>query len=373
MKYIALPKVDNDILIRGDECVTNLEELYNALSDPECTEIELRKEFCDTYFTFTALCDFVENCGTVAPNVVVHVPDTVYSDTNTAVRDISQYKSMEEFMYALQLNSSKVIATVQELCKYYFQTRDEAAASNNKVSELMVQIDELQSANQQLRNDLRNAQEHANRVNANLQALVNRVNFRYEKTIKVDEQFMLRENSYRHVLYIKEITRVRFVDTLLYYLQEIMKTMYTVPVRTVVIEPFYSYGREALYPNYAPHWNLSYRDVYSGNIFMAGIQPKVMKDVLQNSNHLHYLVVLDRGGYMEPHVSGQNVSTLYTVADIKDLSESIGKSDVISYYEDTLNIPYVDGFDELSPEEKIQRYSSMPIMQTLVNKLEEEL
>ena len=373
MKYIALPKVDNDILIHGDECVTNLEELYNALSDPECTEIELRKDFCDIYFTYTALVDFVENCGAVAPNVVVYVENTSYSDTNSAVREISQYKTMEEFMYALQLDSSKLIATVQTLCNYYFATRDEAAASNNKVSELMVQIDELQAAKKVLENNLKNVQEHANIVNANLQALVNRVNFRYEKTIKVDEQFVLRENAYRHVLYIKEITRVRFVDTLLYYLQEIMKTMYTVPVRTVVIEPFYSYGREALYPGYAPHWQLSYRDVYSGNIFMAGVQPKVLRDVLQNSNHLHYLVILDRGGYMEPHVAGQNVSTLYTITSLSDLSDKVDKSDVISYNEDTLNIPYIDGFDEMSPEEKIQRYSSMPIMQVLVNKLEEEL
>lgn len=373
MKYVALSKVDNDILIRGDECITTLKELYLALTDPDCTEIELRKDFCDLYFTFPALCDFVENCGTVAPNVSVVVKDTVYTDTNGAVRDLAQYKTCEELMLALQFNPTKVIATVQTLCNYYFASRDEASAANNKVSELIVQIDELRARLDKVTSEKNEILETSHKTQAALQALVNRVNFRYEKAINPEELFVLKENSYRHVLYIKEVTRVRFVDTLLYYLQEIMKTMYTCPCRAVVIEPYYSYGRERLYEGYKPHWSLSYQDVYSGNIFMAGIQPKVMKDVLQNSSHVHYLVVLDRGGYMSTHVQGRNVSTLYTMADINDLPEGVKIEDTISYNEESLNIPYIEGFEEMSPEQRIQKYSSMPILQTLVNKLEEEL
>lgn len=371
MKYIALAAVDNNVLIRGDECIINLEELYRALSDPECTEIVINKEFYDKYFTFPALCDFVENCGTVAPNVTVTVPDTVYTDMNSAVREIARYKTAEEISYAMVANPTKFIATLQSLCSYYFAARDEASIANNRASELMLLIDELQQDKSKMKSEMDKITEHANESVASLQALVNRVNFRYEKTVNPDEMFVLHENQYKHILYIKEITRVRFVDTMLYYLQEIMKTLYSAPIRTVVIEPFYAYSRAELYPQYKPHWNLSYRDVYKGNIFMAGIQPKVMKDVLQNSSHLHYLVILDRGGYMVPHVSGGNVSTIYTAATIEDAPSDA--KDIISYQEDTLNIPYIEDFDELSPEERIQKYSSMNIMQTLVNKLEEEL
>lgn len=372
MKYIALSKVDNEILINGDECVITLQELYLALSDPECTEIVLKKDFCDKYFTFPALCDFVENCGTVAPNVTVRVEDTVYTDTNSAVRELARYKTQEEFVYAMQVNPTKIIATVQTLCDYYFSTRDEASAANNKLSEMMILVDELKESKARVENDLSTVREHANSLSASLQSLVNRVNFRYEKTIKPDELFTVRDNQYKHILYIKEVTRVRFVDTLLYYLQEIMKTLYTVPVRSVVIEPFYSYGREKLYPRHQPHWNLSYRDIYSGDIFMSGVQPKVLKAVLLNSTHVHYLIILDRGGYMENHVAGSNVTTLYTVADMKDAPE-VAQDHIISYNEDTLNIPYIEDFEELSPEERIQKYSSMPVMQTLVNTLEEDL
>lgn len=371
MKYIALAAVDNDILIRGDECIVNMEELYCALSDPECTDITITKDFYDKYFTFTALCDFVENCGTVAPNVTVTVQDTVYTDMNSAVREIARYKTAEEISYAMVMNPTKFIATLQELCSYYFAARDDASIANNKVSELMLLIDELKLDKSRLSGELERMTTHANELNASLQTLVNRVNFRYEKTINPDELFVLHENQFKHVLYIKEITRVRFVDTLLYYLQEIMKTLYSAPIRTLVIEPFYSYGREALYPGYKPHWKLSYRDVYSGNIFMAGVQPKVMRDVLQNSNHLHYLVILDRGGYMTPHLDSSNVTTMYTVASMEDAPE--GACNIISYSEDTLNIPFIEDFEELSPEEKIQKYSSMKILQTLVDALEEEL
>ena len=54
MKYVALDKVDNDILIRGDLCITNLKELYTALIDKDTEEVELRKSFTDKFFTYTS-------------------------------------------------------------------------------------------------------------------------------------------------------------------------------------------------------------------------------------------------------------------------------------------------------------------------------
>lgn len=104
---------------------------------------------------------------------------------------------------------------------------------------------------------------------------------------------------------------------------------------------------------------------------MSGYQPKLMTDILKNSNHVHYLIILDRGGYHVPHVSGGNVSTVYTASDVKDVPKNVSMKDVITYEEATLNIPYIEGFDEMSPEIKIQKYSSMPIMKGLISMLEE--
>lgn len=373
MKYVAVTEVQNDILIHGDECVTCLEDLYKALADPNCTEITLTKEFAEKFFTYTALCDFVENCSAVAPNVAIIVENTSYSDMAGAVRSLSQYQSEYELSYALSENPTKVIATIQDLCKYYFETRDEATIANNRLANVVMQLEQSAREKAALKDDYDKLAETHNDAVSRLHALVNRVNFRFEKTVDVDSMFTIRDNQYKHILYIKEITRVHYLDTMIYYLQEILKTLYNVPVRTVAIEPYYSYGREALYPNYTPHWKLTYQDVYSGNIFMAGFQPKVMSDVLLNSNHVHYLIILDRGGYMVPHVEGSNVTYVYTASDTKDVDESVQKDKLISYSTDTLNIPYIEGFEELSLEERIQKYSSMPVIKAMINILEEDL
>lgn len=371
MKYVALKEVSNDILINGDECITTIDELFTALVDKETTEIELRKEFIDIFFTYDALCDFVSQASSIAPNVHITAPEVTVSSTSDIVDDLLYYRKPEEFIYAIEHSSSKVIATIHKLAKDYQDTHDEMAVTSNKLATMLVQIDDLRNSLIAKSQECEALQSAYNQATASLEALVARVNFKYEKTVNPDKMFLADSNQYKHVLYIKEITRIHYVDSLIYYVGEVLKTLYNAPVRSVVIEPYYAYGREVLYPDYTPHWKLSYRDVYSGNIMMAGYQPKLMTDILKNSNHLHYLIILDRGGYQVPHVTGGNVSVLYTASDVKDIPKSINPKDVITYNETTLNIPYIENFDTMSPEIKIQKYSSMPIVKGIINILEE--
>lgn len=371
MKYIALCKVDNNIIIHGDECVTDLGGLYRALIQKDTTEIEIRKEFADKFFTYSALCDFVEYSSAAAPNVIINVQDTVYDNMMAAVRELKYFDTKDSLIYALESKPVFVLQTIQSLIKSYLEAHDEQNVANNKIATLLVQIDTLQR-------ELNKSAEYQQRLtdmnhdlDSKLTALVNRTNYRYEKTVKLDEMFLARHNNYNHILYIKEITRVHYTDTLIYYLQEVMRTMYGVPVRSIAIEPFFSYDRLSLYPGYKPHWALTYQDVYSSDIFMAGYQPKLMNDLLQNANRVNFLIVLDRGGCISPHIEGSNVSVIYTASDLKDAYADIPLEQIISYSEDTLNIPYIEGFDELSPEQKIMKYSSMPVIKELVKILEE--
>lgn len=369
MKYVAMLQVDNDVLIHGDGCVTSLAELYKVLVSKETTELEITREFAQEYFTYSGLCEFVEQSSAVAPNVRLYVDDFLYDNTMSVVKDIMLYTTPDTFIYALEHNPNRVISTIQELCKSYIGVHEEANIANSKISNMLVQIDDLQRQLKYAKQDYAKLAEIHNETESKLHALVSRVNYRYEKTVNPDTMFISKHNSYKHVLYIKEITRVHYTDTLLYYLQQILRTLYSMPVRAVVIEPYYAYGSESRYPGFAPHWHLSYRDVYSGDILMAGYQPKLMNDILCNSNHINFLIILDRGGYMCPHVQGDNVSVVYSASDARDLPE--GCTDAITYSADTLCIPYVEGFDEMSPERKLQIYSSMPIIQKLTNLLEE--
>lgn len=371
MRYVALLKVDNDILIQGDSCCTNLHDLYTALTDKMTTEIEIRKDFANEFFTYSALCDFVEYSAAIVPHIRIFVEDTVYDSSLQAVKELQEYKEPDEFIYAMQYAPNKVLSTIQLLCKSFIQTHEDAAIANNKIATMLVQIEDLNKQLEYKTSDYLKLSSIKNETEAKLHALVSRINFRYEKTVKPDEMFQLQHNNYNHVLYIKEISRVHYVDTLLYYLQEILKTLYSVPVRTVVIEPYYAYGRTKLYPGFKPHWDLTYQDVFANDIYMAGFQPKVMSDILQDPNHVNFLIVLDRGGYMEPHVTGDNVTTIYTASDIKDVDVDIKRDLVISYDESTLFIPYIDNFNELSPEERIKKYSSMSVTKELIKYLEE--
>jgi len=371
LKYVAVTSVDNDIIIHGDSCCTNLQELYTALADSNTTEIEIRKDFANKFFTYTALCDFVEYSASIVPHVRIVVEDTLYDTTTQAARELRMYKTPDEFIYALEHNPSRILSTIQTLCKSYLEANDDASVANNKIATMLVQIEDLNKNLEYAKIDKDKLSEMCNELQSKLHALVSRINFSYEKTINPDNLFVSKHNNYTHVLYLKEITRVHYTDTFVYYLQEILKTLYSMPVRTVVIEPYYAYGRSSLYPAFKPHWDLTYRDVYSGDILMAGYQPKVMNDILQNPNHVNYLIVLDRGGYMYPHIDCKNVTTIYLASDLKDVDPVISKDKVISYSDETLFIPYIDNFDKLSPEEKIQKYSSMSVTKELIKYLEE--
>lgn len=371
MRYIAVNKVDNNILIKGDSCCINLEELYRALVDRSTTEIVITKEFADRYFTYTALCDFVEHSAAIAPDVRIVVNDTVVDLTVDAVKNLKIMKSPAQLIYALEHNPTKVLSTIQTLCDKYLDVHTEASVANSKIATMMVQIDDLQKQLGYKDIDYNKLMSMKNDLQAKFDALVSRVNFRYERVVDPDKMFIATENSYNHILYVKEITRVHYTDNLLYYITEILKTTYSTPVRMVVIEPYYAYSSQSRYKGFKPHWDLTYRDVYSGNVLMAGYQPKVMGDILQNPNHVNFLIVLDRGGYSYPHLDCGNTTVVYTVSDLKDLPAIIDKSKVISYDESTMFIPYIEGFDDLSPELKVQKYSSMNVTKELIRFLEE--
>ena len=203
-------------------------------------------------------------------------------------------------------------------------------------------------------------------------ALISRINYQYNAGVDKNRLFEVDQNSYDKILYIKEITRVQYVDTLVYYLKEILKTLYAMPTRILVIESYYADGKISQYPNLTPHHNLIERDVIRGDILMLGVQPNILQDVLKNSSNISILIVLDRAGYSVPHISGPNVEVLYTVSDIKDAPVEIPLGRLISYDESTQFIKYIKDFDKMDTSARISAYSSMGIVKNIVELLEKK-
>lgn len=370
MKYVACKKFDSRVAIDGDQCVTTMQELYACIVAPDATELYIRQDFAMEYLTPTSLADLINNIKRINPRLSIVNEATAVDFMSEQVKMLYALKDRGEFIYALEKNPRDMFSLIQELCKFYMAAYSETLEANNKVStqhlkiaNLQRQLDDKTKAYEQL---LTTHHETADR----LHILVSRINYQHGHNLNMDTLLDAVGNRYDKILYIKEISRVHYTDTFIYYLQEILRTLYGVPCRLAVMEPFYAYDRAALYPDLKPSWDLTAEDVYSSDIFMAGYQTNLMEDILKNSSNIRYLVILDRAGSFKVHVHGENVETLWSVSDINDIGNFKYMDRVISYSTETLNIPHVPGFDAKTNEEKVGLYSSMPIMKTVINLLE---
>lgn len=351
--------------------MTSLTDLYKCIVDKVTTEVFIRSDFAEEYFTPSGLSNFIKNVKTVNPRIEVGTDALTADFMIQQVRRLSALKTTQEFIYAMEKNPRDVLGIIDELCKFYVNAYSETLEANNRVSAQHLKIASLQkqiTEKDKAYNDLLIREQE---LETRLHILVSRINYQHGHNINMDTLLDAYGNRYDKVLYIKEISRIHYTDTFVYYLQEILRTLYSVPCRFCVMEPFYAYDNAALYPDLVPSWDLTAEDVYSSDIFMAGYQPSLMEDILKNSSNIRYLVILDRAGGFKIHVHGENVENLYCVSDVNDLGNFKYMDRVISYSPSTLNILHVDGFDAKTNEEKVTSYSSMPIMKTVINLLEE--
>lgn len=371
MIYEALLTYDNDVVIKGNRCITTPQELYQVLVYKDTSEIRVHKGFAEAFFTPSGLSDFVQNAHTVNPFCSITVDADVRDFHLKAVKALDSYSSIEEVIFQLQSHPREMMEVIRMLCSNYIDTYSETLVANNKVSALQLQNSELIKKLEDAREDHQRILNDKSIVEAQLGMLVGRINYSYEKDIDPSQFLQIEGKSrFTRILYIKERTRVRYVDTLLYYLKEILKTLYGVPAREVVIGPYYSYGGVKLYPGMQPSFDLSYSQLYQSDIYMPGFQPGVMSDILKNPSNVEYLIVLDRCGFEVPHIVGADVEYVYTMSDLNDNFDHIDSRRVISYSHDTLFIPYIEGFERLSVEDRMVRYSSMQIIQHLIELLE---
>lgn len=371
MIYEALLTYDNDVVIKGNRCVTTPQELYQVLVYKDTTEIHIHRDFAETFFTPSGLSDFMQNVQVVNQFCTVIVDADVRDFHQRAIKALSSYSSVEEVVYQFQAHPREMMEVIKMLCASYTDTYTETLVANNKVSSLQLQNSELIKNLADVREHYDKLLQEKSMVEAQLGTLVGRINYSYEKDIDPSQFLQIEGRSrFTRILYIKERTRVRYVDTLIYYLKEILKTLYGVPAREVVIGPYYAYGGVKLYPGLQPSFDLSYSQLYRSDIYMPGFQPGVMADILKNPSNVEYLIVLDRCGFEVPHIIGDDVEYIYTMSDVNDNFDHIDYRRIISYSHDTLYIPYIEGFEALSVEERMVRYSSMKIIRHIIELLE---
>jgi hypothetical protein len=371
MIYEALLTYDNDVVIKGNRCILTPQELYQVLLYKDTTEIHISREFAEAFFTPSGLSDLVQNVSMVNPFCAVIIDADIRDFRMKAIKALSSYTSIEEIIYQLQAHPREMLDVIKMLCGNYTDTYSETLVANNKVAALHLQNSELIKKLEDLQEDYQRLLRDKTLTESKLGMLVGRINHSYEKDIDPSQFLSIEGKSrYTRILYIKERTRVSHIDTLIYYLKEILKTLYSVPAREVIIGPYYAYGGAKLYKGAQPSFDLSYAQLYKSDIYMPGFQPSVMADILKNPSNVEYLIVLDRCGFEAPHIIGEDVEYIYTMSDLADNFDDIDLRRIISYSRGTQFIPYIADFDKLSVEDKMVRYSSMRIMKFLIQLLE---
>lgn len=369
MIYVASLQLDKSNLLLGYKNILTIHDLFSAITKEDMTELQIKTDFAEKYFIDTGLNSFCESLKAMRPHIKIVLPNSDVFNTDNALQSLFALKSSQDYIEYLLANPTGFARALNVLKDNYLNQTAELLEVNSKMSSLY-----LQNANTELelttaRDNYRILSNDYNDLNTKLNTLVSRINFNYDKDVDADNMLQVTGSRFDKILYIKEITRIHYLDTFLYYLREQIKILYNVPVRFLVIEPAGAYRRIDMYPGCVSSINLSYSDVMSSDIFMAGFQERLMQDVLQNAANNNYLIILDRSGYHVPHVYGNGVEVIYTVSDLKDATD-IPKDRIISYSGETLNIPHITNFDTLTPEDKIQKYSSMSITKSILELIE---
>jgi hypothetical protein len=373
MIYVCSLKIDNAHLLEGKEVLTTIPQLYQVLWDKSTREIEILDDFAQEYFTPSGMVAFVEEAKKLNPYLRLKIEKNYGIYYDQMALELRKLKNVGDIVDYFLHNSKEAIRMLHHLCDNYSSHYSEALVANNKLNTLHLEVTEARRRTdaEVKKNELQSLLFAETR--AKLETIVSRINYNYDKDLDSDKLLGLDVGipSYRRILYIKEVTRVHYVDTLIYYLQEILKTLYGVPARLVIIEAAFAYERAALYPNCVRHTDLTFRDVVNSNIYMAGFHPNLMEDILKNPSNADYLIVLDRSGFDRPYLRGENVEGLVTVSDQKDLGTGlVNRNRIISYSNTTMHIPFIKDFNNLSMEEKIGKYSSMQATKDIINLLE---
>lgn len=331
----------------------------------------IRRDFATKYFTPSGLQQYIENVKAFNRNVDIKLDEkSLVMTMPRMISKLAEVNDPEEYSDLLCTYPKEFLDAMKFLLRDESMHQKELLNASGDVSRLQAIIDEYANDKADLAHKLDVEQENKFFVQTKLSTLVNRINFQYNADVDEKTMFVQNEHKYDKILYFKEITRVQYMDSFIYYLKEILKVLYSMPARLLVIEGYYASGKERLYPGLVPHHKLTEEDVLSNDVLMLGMQPKLMHDILQNPSNISILIVLDRAGFISPHIRGKNIEYFYTASDRSDIPDNVPNSRIISYKDDTLFIPMIEGYDKLDNGQRISKYSSLEIVKNIISMVE---
>lgn len=352
--------------------VETLESLNRIVADNKTRRtVIVRKDFIDKYFPYGTINSYVGTVERLNPNIIFQFDGyELQSQVDREVLGlIANNLNKDDLTTILQFRSHDFIEALVKLINSYTSKESQELQGASIISSLRETIDRQNARIKELERLLNIETTSKAEVQDKLSVLIKRINYTHNVGVEESMLFRAHTNNYDRVVYIKEITRVQYVDTFVYALQEILRIMYSMPVRLCVIEGYYANGKVSQYQGLKPHYRLTEHDVVSSDILMLGYQPKLFQDIMKNPSNISILIVLDRGGYICPHLFGDNVEYFYTASDTRDVPQDVPRSRIISYDSDTLYIPMIKNFRSLSAADRVHKYSSMNIVKQVIGLL----
>lgn len=370
MIYLASLKPEINDKLSGYYHIKTITELNKVVVQTmKFNKIIIRKDFVESNFTPVGFSEYINQIRLINPNISIVLEEGIEFNNDSVINDLKELNSIDDIISMLFYNEKEFFNSFKELVSKKIDTNDKLTKAANVIALQQIENDKLRREKEDLEHQLEIERKNKQYIKNALSTIIGRINFQYGVKIDENRLFYTDDNMYNKILYIKELTRVQYVDSLVYYLQQILKIIYGIPVRILCIESFYATGKVELY-NFIPHYKLKEKDVISSDILMLGVQPKLLKDILKNPSNISILIILDRCGYIVPHVIGDNVEYFYTVSDLGDKPENIPNARCISYSMDALNIHYIKGFSDMDASKKLSLYSSMKIVKDIIKTLE---
>lgn len=335
----------------------------------DLSEITFEQDFLDKYFTpesFLAYTMWIKQC-----NPYIRVTNDVIEDKEDSQADLdtllASVYNLDDLLDIVRFNKKDVVSEIKRLATISKEKSKDSFRQASYVAALRSQMANLQLENENLRGELQAAQDKRQKAQVQLEQVITNINFYSNTNFALSRYINLPPQTFKNILYFKEISRVQYTDTFIQMLQEILRLRETIPVKLIVIESDHALDRIRLYPNCKSYLSLTEYDIFNSDIVMLGLQKELLNSILSNPRMLTTCIILDRTGYLEPCVIGSSIQYFYIASDSKDVPVDVPKERIISYTSGTSNIPYYKEYESLSLQEQLSRYSSSNIMASIMS------
>ena len=349
----------------------SLDEVFNVLLDTaESHVLIMGEDAVQYYFTPESYLEFIKNVRNINPIITIRSDVNYASAEDMIIKKLSLAQKPQDIFDIVGGHPKEAFTTLKSLSSKIQSSINESLIVSNRISEMHHQIQNLKGEKENLQMQLTEAQKSKNYYHRMFEMLRNRIQHKFLKPLHEDTLNFCTSNDYDKVVYIKEISHVPKMFSMIEALQKIVPMVHETPCRLCVIEPYGASLRSYQYPNLKLDTELTTKDILSSDILMLGYHPRIMDGIMHNATRSSFIIVYDRDGSDIEHIHGSNVSTFY-VASTEAEIDAFGLPKRRTISNEGVGALYIDNipdYDKKTDSERLAIYSDMRVITELLTR-----